>query len=451
MKMYVLRIMKVHFIAIGGSAMHNLALALHYKGYQVTGSDDEVFEPSKSRLKAEGLLPEKEGWFVENIHADLDAVILGMHAREDNPELIKAKEMGLPVYSYPEFLYQQTKDKKRLVIGGSHGKTTITSMVLHVLNKLNIHTDFMVGALLEGIPRSVVLENDTEIAVFEGDEYLSSPIDRRPKFHLYHPHVALISGIAWDHMNVFPTWENYLDQFAIFVDRIEPNGVLVYSQDDEHVVQIAKSARADIRTLPYTTPNHKIVAGKTILMTQNGDVELAIFGRHNLQNMEGARLVCAEIGVSETDFYKAIASFKGASRRLECVREEGSYVVYRDFAHAPSKLQATTAAVKEQFPDRKLLACMELHTFSSLNKAFLDHYAGTMNKADVAVVYFSPEVIAHKRLPAITVDEVKVAFGRTDLMVFTDVEALQNFIDQQEKEYLVQLMMSSGNFGGIRF
>jgi UDP-N-acetylmuramate: L-alanyl-gamma-D-glutamyl-meso-diaminopimelate ligase len=451
MKMYVLRIMKVHFIAIGGSAMHNLALALHYKGYQVTGSDDEVFEPSKSRLKAEGLLPEKEGWFVENIHADLDAVILGMHAREDNPELIKAKEMGLPVYSYPEFLYQQTKDKKRLVIGGSHGKTTITSMVLHVLNKLNIHTDFMVGALLEGIPRSVVLENDTEIAVFEGDEYLSSPIDRRPKFHLYHPHVALISGIAWDHMNVFPTWENYLDQFAIFVDRIEPNGVLVYSQDDEHVVQIAKSARADIRTLPYTTPNHKIVAGKTILMTQNGDVELAIFGRHNLQNMEGARLVCAEIGVSETDFYKAIASFKGASRRLECVREEGSYVVYRDFAHAPSKLQATTAAVKEQFPDRKLLACMELHTFSSLNKAFLDHYAGTMNKADVAVVYFSPEVIAHKRLPAITVDEVKVAFGRTDLMVFTDVEALQDFIDQQEKEYLVQLMMSSGNFGGIRF
>jgi UDP-N-acetylmuramate: L-alanyl-gamma-D-glutamyl-meso-diaminopimelate ligase len=449
--MYVLRIMKVHFIAIGGSAMHNLALALHYKGYQVTGSDDEVFEPSKSRLKAEGLLPEKEGWFVENIHADLDAVILGMHAREDNPELIKAKEMGLPVYSYPEFLYQQTKDKKRLVIGGSHGKTTITSMVLHVLNKLNIHTDFMVGALLEGIPRSVVLENDTEIAVFEGDEYLSSPIDRRPKFHLYHPHVALISGIAWDHMNVFPTWENYLDQFAIFVDRIEPNGVLVYSQDDEHVVQIAKSARADIRTLPYTTPNHKIVAGKTILMTQNGDVELAIFGRHNLQNMEGARLVCAEIGVSETDFYKAIASFKGASRRLECVREEGSYVVYRDFAHAPSKLQATTAAVKEQFPDRKLLACMELHTFSSLNKAFLDHYAGTMNKADVAVVYFSPEVIAHKRLPAITVDEVKVAFGRTDLMVFTDVEALQDFIDQQEKEYLVQLMMSSGNFGGIRF
>lgn len=451
MKMYVLRIMKVHFIAIGGSAMHNLALALHYKGYQVTGSDDEVFEPSKSRLKAEGLLPEKEGWFVENIHADLDAVILGMHAREDNPELIKTKEMGLPVYSYPEFLYQQTKDKKRLVIGGSHGKTTITSMVLHVLNKLNIHTDFMVGALLEGIPRSVVLENDTEIAVFEGDEYLSSPIDRRPKFHLYHPHVALISGIAWDHMNVFPTWENYLDQFAIFVDRIEPNGVLVYSQDDEHVVQIAKSARADIRTLPYTTPNHKIVAGKTILMTQNGDVELAIFGRHNLQNMEGARLVCAEIGVSETDFYKAIASFKGASRRLECVREEGSYVVYRDFAHAPSKLQATTAAVKEQFPDRKLLACMELHTFSSLNKAFLDHYAGTMNKADVAVVYFSPEVIAHKRLPAITVDEVKVAFGRTDLMVFTDVEALQDFIDQQEKEYLVQLMMSSGNFGGIRF
>jgi UDP-N-acetylmuramate: L-alanyl-gamma-D-glutamyl-meso-diaminopimelate ligase len=449
--MYVLRIMKVHFIAIGGSAMHNLALALHYKGYQVTGSDDEVFEPSKSRLKAEGLLPEKEGWFVENIHADLDAVILGMHAREDNPELIKAKEMGLPVYSYPEFLYQQTKDKKRLVIGGSHGKTTITSMVLHVLNKLNIHTDFMVGALLEGIPRSVVLENDTEIAVFEGDEYLSSPIDRRPKFHLYHPHVALISGIAWDHMNVFPTWENYLDQFAIFVDRIEPNGVLVYSQDDEHVVQIAKSARANIRTLPYTTPNHKIVAGKTILMTQNGDVELAIFGRHNLQNMEGARLVCAEIGVSETDFYKAIASFKGASRRLECVREEGSYVVYRDFAHAPSKLQATTAAVKEQFPDRKLLACMELHTFSSLNKAFLDHYAGTMNKADVAVVYFSPEVIAHKRLPAITVDEVKVAFGRTDLMVFTDVEALQDFIDQQEKEYLVQLMMSSGNFGGIRF
>lgn len=450
MKMSVLRIMNVHFIAIGGSAMHNLALALHYKGYKVSGSDDEVFEPSKGRLKAEGLLPEKEGWFVENIHPDLDAVILGMHAREDNPELIKAKELGIPVFSYPEFLYEQTKDKKRLVIGGSHGKTTITSMILHVLNRLEIETDFMVGALLEGLPRSVVLEQETKIAVFEGDEYLSSPIDRRPKFHLYHPHVALISGIAWDHMNVFPTWENYLEQFAIFIDKIEPNGVLVYSQDDEHAVALAQVARGDIQKLPYSTPNHKIVNGRTMLLTANGEIELSIFGRHNLQNMEGARLVCAQIGVSETDFYRSIASFKGASRRLECVREEGNYIVYRDFAHAPSKLQATTAAVKEQFPDRTLLACMELHTFSSLNKAFLHHYEGAMNQADIAIVYFSPEVIAHKRLPEIDADDVKKAFGRPDLLVFTNTASLQAFLDDQVKENLVQLMMSSGNFGGIR-
>ncbi|MDG1779719.1 MAG: Mur ligase family protein [Flavobacteriales bacterium] len=440
--------MNVHFIAIGGSAMHNLALALNDKGYHVTGSDDEIFEPSRTRLENAGILPTSIGWDNSKIHTELDAVILGMHAREDNPELLKAKELDLPVFSYPEFLFEQTKDKTRVVVGGSHGKTTITSMILHVLNVLDINTDFMVGAILDGLKNSVKLESSTSIAIFEGDEYLSSPIDRRPKFHLYAPHVAIISGIAWDHMNVFPTFDFYVDQFRIFVQKIENGGCLIFCAEDPEVAKLAAEFN-DVNTIPYGIPAYRIENGKTILETEEGDVPLQIFGQHNLMNMEAARLACAQIDVSSGQFYNAIQSFTGASRRLEKLTERSNFVAYRDFAHAPSKLQATTSATKEQFPDRQLIACMELHTFSSLNKEFLYQYEGAMDAADKAIVYFDPQVVAHKKLPAITIDDVKKAFNRPDLTVVNsgaEVEALLRAEDQHDQ---VWLLMSSGNFGGI--
>ncbi len=446
--MFFLRSMNVHFIAIGGSAMHNLALALNDKGYVVTGSDDEIFEPSRSRLAEAEILPESIGWFPNKIHADLDAVILGMHAREDNPELLQAKEMGIPVFSYPEFLFEQTKEKTRVVIGGSHGKTTITSMILHVLNELNVETDFMVGAILDGLKNSVSLQEETKIAIFEGDEYLSSPIDRRPKFHLYAPNVAVISGIAWDHMNVFPTFDFYVDQFRIFIQKIEARGTLIYCEADPEVKKLADEFTS-LKKIAYNVPSYTIHEGVTTLQTDYGQVPLQIFGQHNLMNMEAARYACEQINISSKDFYRAIQSFTGASRRLEKLAERPGFVAYRDFAHAPSKLQATTSATKEQFPNRTLVACMELHTFSSLNKEFMYQYDGAMNAADKAVVYFDPRVVAHKKLPLITIEDVKNAFNREDLIVFTSHEEVQQFLSEQSKENAVWLLMSSGNFGGI--
>ncbi|HLN72858.1 MAG TPA: Mur ligase family protein, partial [Prolixibacteraceae bacterium] len=382
--------MRVHFIAIGGSAMHNLAIALHKKGYHVTGSDDEVFEPSKSRLKKLGLLPEREGWFEENITPELDAVILGMHARQDNPELLRAQELGLKIFSYPEYLYEQTKDKIRVVVGGSHGKTTITSMILHVLGYNGLKFDYMVGAQLEGFDTMVSLSEDAKIAVFEGDEYLSSPIDLRPKFHLYFPNIALLSGIAWDHINVFPTFPFYVEQFQKFVDMIQPNGSLIYYEGDENLRQIAANGREDIDKLPYWSHDSVIENGITYLVTDGKKIKLRIFGEHNLQNISGAQLVCCQLGLTDEQFYSAIAEFKGASRRLEVLAEKEDCVIFNDFAHSPSKLKATTEAVKKQFPDRKLVACLELHTFSSLKKDFLPQYKNCMNAADQAIVYFNP-------------------------------------------------------------
>ena len=379
--------MKVHFIAIGGSAMHNLAIALHLKGYQVTGSDDEIFQPSKGRLEKYGLLPAEIGWDEKTISSDIDAIILGMHARAENPELLKAQKLDLKIYSYPEYIYEQTKEKTRVVIGGSHGKTSITSMILHVLNYHNIDHDYMVGAQLEGFECMVKLTEKAQIAVLEGDEYLSSPIDRRPKFHLYHPNIALLSGIAWDHINVFPTFENYIEQFRIFIDKIEPNGTIVYCELDENVKKVSEQARTDIKQLPYATHAHRIEKGVSILKDKNGkEHPLEIFGEHNLQNLNGALLVCEKVGVSQADFYKAIQSFSGASKRLELVKRTAGSVMYKDFAHSPSKLKATTQALKTQFPERELIACMELHTFSSLNKEFLSQYDGAMKNADKAYV-----------------------------------------------------------------
>lgn len=441
--------MRVHFIAIGGSAMHNLALAMHGMGHQVTGSDDEVFEPSKTRLAAKGLLPEQMGWDAERITADLDAVILGMHARADNPELIRAQELKVRIYSYPEFIYEQCREKTRVVIGGSHGKTSITAMVLHVLNHHKVNCDYMVGAQLEGFDTMVRLTSDAKVVVLEGDEYLSSPIDRRPKFHLYKPHIALISGIAWDHVNVFPTFENYVDQFGMFIDLIEKGGTLIYCIEDEEVRQLAEDNQSELVKLPYGVPSHFTEDGKTYLLTDVGKVPLKIFGRHNLMNLTGARLICGALGLTNAQFYEAIQSFKGAANRLELVAENGRVSVFKDFAHSPSKLKATVQAVKEQFPDRKLTACMELHTFSSLTADFLKEYAGSMDAADEAIVYFNPHTLKHKKLPELDKKDVKKAFGRKDLEVYTDSAELRKHLLGQKWRKRNLLMMSSGTFDGI--
>jgi UDP-N-acetylmuramate: L-alanyl-gamma-D-glutamyl-meso-diaminopimelate ligase len=442
--------MRVHFIAIGGSAMHNLAIALSRKGIEVTGSDDEIFEPSRSRLLNEKLLPNQLGWHPELIHSGLDAVILGMHARIDNLELLKAKELGIPIYSYPEYLYEQSKNKKRLVIGGSHGKTTITSMILHACAVLKVEIDYMVGAQLEGYDCMVKLTETAPFVVLEGDEYLSSPIDRRPKFHLYKPDVALLSGIAWDHINVFPTFENYVEQFRIFCYQIKVNGTLIYNEEDQENVNLVNELKNSINLTPYITPNYYVNQEGTLLEVDGKQYQLQIFGAHNLQNLIGAMHICSHMGISQIDFLTAMSSFSGAGKRLQKVVERADFIMFKDFAHSPSKLKATSSAVKEQFPDRTLLACMELHTFSSLKSEFLVQYKDSMSKADIAVVYFSPEVVAHKNLKPISVHEVSSAFGENVKVVCTRDDVLE-IIYRQGSKNTALLMMSSGNFDGIDF
>jgi len=441
--------MRIHFIAIGGSAMHNLALALEHKGYIVTGSDDVVFEPSKSRLEAKGLLPVEFGWFPNKITTDLDAIVLGMHAKADNPELLKAQELGITIYSYPEFLYEQSKNKTRVVIGGSHGKTTITSMILHVLNFHGIEVDYMVGAQLDGFERMVHLTEDNDFIVLEGDEYLSSPIDRRPKFHLYKPNIALLSGIAWDHINVFPTFDNYVEQFKIFVDSIVKGGSITYNDEDEVVKKVVEASENAIRKLPYSTPQYSVENGETLLETSEGPMPIEVFGKHNLSNLAGAKWICQNMGVDEDDFYEAIATFKGASKRLEKIAEGLSSIAYKDFAHSPSKVAATTNAVKEQYPDRKLIACLELHTYSSFNPEFLKEYKGALDAADKAVIFFLPESVAIKKLDAVTPQQISEAFQRDDLKIFTDAKSFHEFIENSKYENSTLLLMSSGNYGGF--
>ncbi len=441
--------MKIHFIAIGGSAMHNLALALQHKGYIVTGSDDVIFEPSKSRLESKGLLPKQFGWFPEKVHKDLDAVVLGMHAKEDNPELLRAQELGLKIYSYPEFLYEQSKNKTRVVIGGSHGKTTITSMILHVLNYHDIPVDYMVGAQLDGFDRMVHLTEENDFIVLEGDEYLSSPIDRRPKFHLYRPNIALLSGIAWDHINVFPTYENYVEQFKIFVDSIVKGGSITYNEEDAEVKNVVEASENPIRKLPYTTPEYAVENGQTLLQTSDGPMPIEIFGKHNLSNLAGAKWICQNMGVDEEDFYEAIATFKGASKRLEKIAETPHSVAFKDFAHSPSKVAATTKAVKEQYPDRKLIACLELHTYSSFNPEFLKEYKGALDAADEAVIFYLPESVAIKKLKEVTPGQISEAFERKDLNVFTEASSFHDFIKTHDYTNTTLLLMSSGNYGSL--
>ena len=428
--------MRIHFIAIGGAAMHNLAMAVATKaGYVVTGSDDEIFDPARTHLEKAGLLPKEMGWHPENITSDIDAIILGMHAREDNPELVRARELGIKIYSFPEYLYEQTKDKIRIVVGGSHGKTSTTSMILYVLQRLGIEADYMVGAQIEGFERMVRLSDTAKYAVFEGDEYLTSPLDLRSKFLWYHPHVAILTGIAWDHINVFPTFDGYVDTFRKFVDGIEENGTFIYYKNDSNLCEIASQARKDIKQLPYEA--------------YQGDVRMRIFGRHNMENLQAAALACEQIGVKPEDFYREIATFTGASNRLEFIDEIGDNVAYKDFAHSPSKLRATVNAVREHYPEKQLVACMELHTFSSLMADFLPQYEGCMEQADKAFVYFNPKVLEHKKLPPISAEEVRKAFGTENVEVFTDSQQLQARLREMEYKNTALLMMSSGNFDGV--
>ena len=441
--------MKIHFIAIGGSAMHNLAIALKLKGFSITGSDDAINDPSRSRLKKYNLLPQKEGWFSDKITSDIDAVVLGMHAKDDNPELLKAREIGLKIYSYPEFIFNQSKDKIRIVIGGSHGKTSITSLVLHVLSTLNIEYDYMVGAQLDGFEVMVKLTDTSKYIVLEGDEYLSSALDLRPKFHLYKPHIALISGIAWDHINVFKTFENYLKQFEIFINSIEKNGTLVYNELDPELKKLVSSNKSNLNYIPYSIPKHKIIDGISFIDINNRLYRLKIFGDHNLQNISGALNICKALGVESEDFYNAITSFNGASNRLELVYKSSDTIIFKDFAHSPSKVKATTEAVHKQFPNRKLISFFELHTYSSLNPLFLEKYRDTLKHSDECYIYYSEKNMRIKRLEPIDSELIIRSFNHSSLTVIDNYENLNKKIYDLDLSNSVLLMMSSGKFGGL--
>lgn len=441
--------MRIHLIAMGGAVMHNLALALQKNGHFVTGSDDEIYNPAKDRLEKAGLLPPKFGWFQENITSELDFVILGMHARADNPELKKALETGVKVFSFPEFIFQHAKEKKRVVVAGSHGKTTTTSMIMHVLRHAGLSFDYLVGAQLDGFETMVQL-SEAPIMVIEGDEYLSSPIDRRPKFLHYRPHVAIITGVAWDHINVFPTYEAYCNQFALLLDNMEPGARLFYYEQDLDLANIIKHCQSDINAKPYREFEARVQDGKTLVQTPlNPEVTLPIFGNHNLANLSAARYACLELGVTDEQFWEAAQSFTGAAKRLQSLVSSKEFSAWLDFAHAPSKAKATVLAVHQLNPDRKLLACLELHTFSSLNKDFLPLYAGTLDPADVACVYFSPHTLEMKKMPAIDPEEIKTAFQLPRLRVFTQRAELEDFLKSQKLAGTNLLLMSSGNFGGM--
>ena len=443
--------MRVHFIAIGGAAMHNLAIALKVKKYHITGSDDIINDPSKSRLKSYNLYPNDLGWFEDRITNDIDAIVLGMHAKIDNPELLKAKKLNLKIYSYPEFIYEQCKLKTRVVIGGSHGKTTITSMILHVTNFYDKQVDYMVGAQLEGFDVMVKLTEENDFIVLEGDEYLSSPIDRRPKFHLYNPNIALISGISWDHINVFPTYEIYKKQFEIFVESIVEGGSITYNSEDLDTNEIVNNTTRSIRKFDYSIPEFTINNGITYLQTTEGELPLEIFGKHNLSNLMGAKWICQHMGIDEDDFYQAITSFKGASNRLEKVFTNNDSHIYKDFAHSPSKVKATVNAVKNQFEEHKVIACFELHTFSSLNSDFINEYKDTLNRADESIVYFSKTILESKKMQKIDITDIVNAFNNSDLLVFDDALKLKEYLFSLNYNKSVLLMMSSGNFGNIQF
>jgi len=443
--------MHLHFIAIGGAIMHQLAIALQHKGFTVSGSDDEITDPAKSNLLQEQLLPQASGWFPEKITKDIDGIILGMHARADNPELMKALELGIPVYSFPQYIYEASKDKQRVVIAGSHGKTTTTSMVMHVLRDQGVDFDYLVGARVEGFGLSVKI-SDAPVIILEGDEYPASVIEKRPKIHFYHPHISVLTGIAWDHVNVFPTYEFYKEQFAIYLREMKDGSTLIYNAGDKEVVTLSEKETGHLKLIPYVTPSFKVQDDAVVLTTSEGNISLQIFGSHNLQNMEAARKVCNALGVPDKDFYRSIASFTGAAKRLEKLDEAAGFIAYRDFAHAPSKLKATLQAVRERYPAHRLIACFELHTYSSLNEKFLSEYAGCMNDCDNGAVFFSGHALQLKGLPALDAATVKAYFRNEQLEVFQDKNALRQWIldtKAASTEPVCLLLMSSGTFDGM--
>ncbi len=441
--------MNIHFISIGGSVMHQLAIALARKGYHITGSDDEIFEPAKANLAVEGLLPGEIGWFPEKIHKNLDAVILGMHAKADNPELQRARELDLPIYSFPEYIFKESINKTRIVIGGSHGKTTTTAMIMHVLNKAGKAFDYLVGAKLQGFEQSVNI-TDAPIIVCEGDEYPASTLEKRPKFHFLFPHIAVITGIAWDHINVFPTFDFYLEQFVIFINKIEKGGHLVYNESDATLKElIEKNRRDDIHYHPYNVPQHTIVNGETKVVIAGIETTLQVFGEHNLLNLHAAWLVCRQLGLDAATFTKAMATFSGAAKRLELLAKNEATVFYRDFAHAPSKVKATVEAAKTQFPNKKLIGVLELHTYSSLNEAFMQEYKGALDKADEAAVFYSKHALELKRMPALKKEAVQSGFAKESLEVFNNREELEKWIRERDFSDAVVLYMSSGNYDGF--
>lgn len=440
--------MKVHFISIGGSVMHQLAIALKHKGYIVTGTDDEIFEPAKSNLEKEGLLPATTGWDESKVTPDLDAVILGMHAKADNPEIQKAKALGLRIYSFPEYIYNESLDKVRVVVGGSHGKTTTTSMIMHVLKQTGLDFDYLVGARLDGFAQSVNITN-APVIICEGDEYPASVLEKRPKFHFLFPHVAILTGIAWDHINVFPTFDNYLEQFKIFINKIEPGGLLIFNETDPVLKDLVElNERQDIRYQPYNIPACNIENGVTTVQIGNAKGALKVFGNHNLLNLHAAWYACKQLGINENDFVQAISSFTGAAKRLEVMAEGDTAIVYRDFAHAPSKVKATIDAVKQQFPGRKLVAVLELHTYSSLNEQFMKEYNGAMEKADTAVVFYAKHALELKRMPDLPKEKVTEGFNKKDLVVINDKNELEAWLRQQDFANANLLLMSSGNYDG---
>jgi UDP-N-acetylmuramate: L-alanyl-gamma-D-glutamyl-meso-diaminopimelate ligase len=441
--------MKIHFTSIGGSVMHQLAIALKRKGYQITGSDDEIFEPARGNLDSEDILPKELGWKPELIDSTLDAVILGMHARADNPELLKARELGVPIYSFPEYIYQESLQKTRVIVGGSHGKTTTTSMIMHVLRSANVDFDYLVGARLQGFDQSVKI-TDAPVIVCEGDEYPASAIEKRPKFHFLFPHIAVITGIAWDHINVFPTFDNYLEQFRIFIDKIEKGGHLIYNDTDAILKELVEThARTDIHYHPYKVPEHEIKNGETKVTIEGQEVSLKVFGDHNLLNMQAAWLVCSQLGVNAGDFTKAISSFTGASKRLELLAKNDQTLFYRDFAHAPSKVKATIEALKQQFPNKTLIAVLELHTYSSLNEAFMKEYEGVMDKADWAAVFYSRHALEIKRMPDLPKQTVENGFDKKGLAVINERKELENWLYSNDYKNAVVVFMSSGNYDGL--
>jgi UDP-N-acetylmuramate: L-alanyl-gamma-D-glutamyl-meso-diaminopimelate ligase len=441
--------MRIHFIAIGGSIMHNLAITLQEKGHDITGSDDRIHDPARTQLREKGLLPPAEGWYPERITPDINAVIVGMHARPDNAELEKARELGLQIYSFPELVYRETKHKQRIVVAGSHGKTTVTAMLMHVLERLKRKFDYLVGAPVPGFRHSVKLSTDAPVIVLEGDEYLTSPLDERPKFLWYEPQVALITGLAWDHINVFPTYEEYKRQFQRFIETIQPNGTLIYNEEHADLVKLVQSVRKDLRKLPYRTPPFRIEDERVVVVDQKKSYPLSVLGRHNVENVQAALKICENMGIKRDDFYEAIASFGGAQKRLECLYQDGKLKLYRDFAHAPSKVHATVSALKEQFPDWRLYAFLELHTFSSLNKGYLKQYRRTLAPADKAVLYIDPEALAKKQLPQITEEEIRQYFGRPTLTLVDNHDDLRALLPLTPDEKTVVVMMSSGTFGSF--